>query len=442
MTIDLSATQLGPTWGVSEREAGAALAKRLFVQLEEETRDSPGVTRTAFGEGERRAYAIIEEAGSALGLEQASDAAGNLFLKLPGLDRSKTILIGSHLDSVPHGGNYDGAAGVILGLAVQATFRAADRQPPIDLCTICLRAEESCWFPHSYIGSKTALGVLDPAVLEEARRTDTGNSLGDHMRMEGFDPEAVRRGASLIDQRQTVAYIEPHIEQGDVLLANDVPLGVVTGIRGSFRYREACCVGVYAHSGATPRDLRRDAVLATADLIMRTDRLWTDLLAEGHDVVITFGMLNTDHAQHSFSKVAGKTSFCVDVRSQSTATLSLVEAEFLRLSEAVAQDRGVRFALGARSGSMPAQMSPVLAGLLRGALRRSGLQQIDLASGAGHDAATFALAGIPTAMLFIRNRNGSHNPQEEMDFGDFVSALTAMTELMRTPAKSWPRNTL
>jgi beta-ureidopropionase / N-carbamoyl-L-amino-acid hydrolase len=426
---------------LQDLKAGEGLARKLFDELARETADPPGVTRKAFGEGERIAHdAVIREA-TALGAEKAYDAAGNLFLTLPGADRSRCVLVASHMDSVPHGGNYDGAAGVIVGVCAQAVFHAAGRPPPFDLTVLAMRAEESCWFPHSYIGSKTALGIFDGKLLDTLKRSDTGRTLADHMREEGFDPEGVRRGESLIDKKRVAGYIEAHIEQGPVLIAEDLPVGIVTGIRGSFRYRTARCEGAYAHSGAAPREVRRDAVAATAELIHRMDDLWVEELAAGNDLTVTFGEVATNPEQHGFSKVAGETHICLDVRSRDQDTLDRVRQRLHGLAEEIGARRKVRFDLGEMTGSTPAVMSETLQGLLIEAAEKSGVPHKVMASGAGHDAATFALAGIPTAMVFIRNENGSHNPDEAMEMADFDQALKVMVHMLSAPADRWPEAT-
>ncbi|MEQ8965846.1 MAG: Zn-dependent hydrolase [Azospirillaceae bacterium] len=416
---------------------GAALARRLFADLAERTADPPGVTRKAYGEGERIAFDLAAEAAAGQGAERRFDAAGNQYLTIPGVDRERALVIGSHLDSVPHGGNYDGAAGVIAGLALQACLAQAGRTPPVDVTVACLRAEESCWFPHSYIGSKTALGVLDPAVLDDARRSDTGRSLAWHMAEAGFDPDAVRTGTPGLEADRVVAYLEPHIEQAPALVSAGTPIGLVTGIRGSFRYREMVCHGEYAHSGAMPRNLRHDAAVASAELIVALDDLWARLDKEGRDLSITFGQVGTDPAVHSFSKVAGEVRLCLDVRSIEPETLDHVETELARMVAEIEQARGVRFTLGPRSGSTPAPMAEPLRALLGEAATRQGIETLAMPSGAGHDAATFALAGIPAGMLFIRNTHGSHNPDEAMDMADFDRAVAILAAVMDAPGEAW-----
>jgi N-carbamoyl-L-amino-acid hydrolase len=374
---------------------------------------------------------------TARGFEVAHDAAGNLFLTQPGEDRSGTIYIGSHVDTVPHGGNYDGAAGVIAGLAAQAIFHSAGVKPPFDITVLALRAEESCWFPHSYIGSKTALGIFDGKLLDTLTRSDNGRALADHMREGGFDPEAVRRGASRIERKRAVAYIEPHIEQAPVLEIEQLPVGIVTGIRGSFRYRTAKCIGAYAHSGAMPREYRKDAAAATGELILRMDELWADLLTAGRDLTVTFGEVMTNPEQHGFSKVAGEVHICLDVRSQDKQMLEAVRVRLLAIADDIAARRGVRFEWGELTGSTPAVMSKPLQDMMAAAAKQAGVPYKIMASGAGHDAATFALEGIPTAMIFIRNQNGSHNPDEAMDMADFDQALSVLVHMLSMPAAAW-----
>jgi beta-ureidopropionase / N-carbamoyl-L-amino-acid hydrolase len=416
---------------------GSRLAASLFDVLASRTADPPGVTRIAYGEGECVAHAVMADVAGARGAAVAVDAAGNQYLTFPGQDRSRTIYIGSHLDSVPHGGNFDGAAGVILGLAAAAALARLDTAPPFDLCVLCLRAEESCWFPHSYVGSKTALGRLDPAVLDSVTRSDTGETLAWHMRALGFDPEAVRRGATRIDPARTITYLEPHIEQGPVLVAEGRALGLVTGIRGSFRYRDAAFHGAYAHSGATPRWLRHDAVVAASELVMAMQALWERMEADGHDLAVTFGIVGTDPAQHSFSKVPGEARLCIDVRSRSETTLDEVRQRLIKLGDVIAGRRGVRLVLGPLGGSTPAVMAPRLLDQLRAAAATAGVMPIELASGAGHDAATFANVGIPSGMVFIRNHNGSHNPDEQMAMADFDQALALVVALLQQPGEAW-----
>lgn len=407
-------------------EPNVALAERLFATLAEKTKDTQGVTRAAYGEGEQFAHDLLRAEGTRAGLDTAVDAAGNLYLRLPGHGASpRAIIVGSHLDSVPMGGNFDGAAGVLAGLAVAAGWAQAGYRLSDDLVVMAIRAEESNWFPHSYVGSKAALGLLSPEALE-IRRSDTGRTLADHMSELGFDPDAVRRGVPQLEADGVRAFIEMHIEQGPVLIEKELPVALVTGIRGSFRYREARVLGDYAHSGAVPRAHRRDAVVAAADLVMRMHADWLRLEERGHDLTVTFGQFWTDPDQHAFSKVAGEVRLAIDVRSHHPPTLDLMRKSCLAHMEEVARCHRLTIDPGPLSGSTPARMHPELIDAFSAAMAELGLPGFEMPSGAGHDAATFAGAGIPSAMLFVRNRHGSHNPHEAMEMEDFKVATRVL----------------
>lgn len=403
--------------------AGGRLAGQVLDRLAEATTDAPGITRVAYGPGERLAHAMVREEAEKLGAVARVDAAGNLYLTLKGRNPDLLpIVIGSHLDSVPHGGNFDGAAGVVAGLAVMAELVGQNMQPPRDLILLATRAEEAVWFPLSYPGSEAALGLLTPQALE-ARRSDSGRTLAEHMLEEGFDPDAVRRGVAGIDASRIAAFVEVHIEQGPRLVAAEVSVGIVTGIAGGFRYVDAKCLGAYGHSGAEPRFARHDSVLGFADLVAGLEAEWDALERDGHEATITFGRVESDPSQHGGSRVLGELRFTLDVRSADAAVLERIEARLHALFAEVGARRGVTFEAGPRFTWEPATMSPALIAGLDRAAQDLQMRVPHVPSGAGHDAATFAGAGVPTAMLFVRNENGSHNPHEAMDIADLDQAI-------------------
>ncbi|MCO6416857.1 Zn-dependent hydrolase [Siccirubricoccus sp. KC 17139] len=408
-------------------DAGLDLAGAMFAALRQASLDPPGVSRASYGAGERAAHAIARAEAERLGLEIRTDPVGTLFMTLPGADRGlKPLLIGSHLDAVSHGGNFDGAAGVVMGLALAARLRAAGRVLPRDLTVLGIRAEEMVWFPMLYLGSRAAFGLLPPEAPDVLRRTDSQRTLAEHMTEEGFDPGFIRAGSASLDPARIHAFLEPHIEQGPVLVAEGVPAAVVTGIRGSIRYRACTATGAWAHAGAVPRDRRRDAVLAVADLAMTLERFWRKAEAAGRDLVLTMGECFTDPAMQGVTKVPGKVTFTLDIRSEDAAMLEEAEALLGREAARIAAERGVAIAYGEKLPVPPAVMDAGLrAALLRGA-ERAGVPVRQMASGAGHDALTFAGLGVPTAMLFIRNDHGSHNPAEAMELADFAAALDVL----------------
>src|SRR5271165_2369678 len=403
------------------------LAATLFDSLSRTTRIGRGIVRDSYGAGEQAAHDLMRGAAGELGLEISVDAIGNLMMTLPGRDRSAPrIIIGSHLDSVPQGGNYDGAAGVIAGLCALSALQRACIDGECDITVMGIRAEESAWFDIAYLGSGGAFGLLDPACLS-IPRSDNGRSLEATLIEHGFDTQAIRERRPLLDPKRIRAYLELHIEQGPTLVAERLPAAVVTGIRGCKRFRNARCIGRYGHSGAVNRPHRHDAVAATVALLHHLETVWLRQEQAGADLVITSGEFYTDPAMHGPSKIAGETHFVIDVRSVSDATMNEVAAEARRAAETIGAAYRVTFDLGATSDSPPAVMDLKLRESLRAQLERP----FEMPSGAGHDAAVFAKMGIPTGMIFVRNEHGSHNPDEAMTLEDFEVATRALLGLLR-----------
>jgi beta-ureidopropionase / N-carbamoyl-L-amino-acid hydrolase len=402
------------------------LADSLFESLGRATRRGRGIVRDSYGTGEQAAHDIVRSAAEAIGLEVSIDAIGNLTMTLPGRNRgAPRIIIGSHLDSVPQGGNFDGAAGVVAGLCSLSAMRRAGAVPNCDVAVMGIRAEESAWFDIAYLGSAGAFGLLDPNCLA-IERSDNGQSLESTLIERGFDPEAIRERRRLLEPSQIRAYLELHIEQGPTLVAQGLPAAVVTGIRGCKRFRNARCTGEYAHSGAVSRPYRHDAVAATVALLHHMETVWLRREQAGADLVLTAGELFTDPTMHGPSKIAGETRFVLDLRSLSDATMNAVAAEARDAAARIGNEYRVNINLGATSDSPPAVMDSRLRSELMSRLERP----FEMASGAGHDAAVFAKLGIPTAMIFVRNENGSHNPDEAMSPDDFAVGTRCLLGLL------------
>ena len=396
---------------------------RVLEEVNQISLPGPGFTRPSYSNEETRAHDCIAEICEELGLKIHRDPAGNLFARLPGRNRSlPAVHIGSHLDTVSQGGAYDGTVGVAAAVALAAWFAKRGRQPQADMIVTVIRAEESVWFPVSYAGSRMALGRLNPEELK-AQRGDTGRTLAEHMRDQNFDPDAIWG----LKPPSKECFIEVHIEQGPVLNAAGDPFALVTGIRGSLRYRTAQIHGVWAHSGAAPRNTRADSVFAFADLVTALDHDWSATLAHGDDLAVTFGIVNAASPIHAMAKVPGELSFCLDLRSGEKDILERTNAKLVkRIAEIEAQRPGIRFALGPQSRSTPVQLSAVLLeGLKQAALDLHQLPP-EMLSGGGHDAAAFAAAGWEASMLFVRNDHGSHNPDETMDLQDLAEAVAVL----------------
>jgi len=416
---------------VSAAQPDLDLAATLFDALGRATRRGPGIVRDSYGAGEQAAHDLVNAAARSRGLEVSVDAIGNLFVTLAGRDRAAPrIIVGSHLDSVPQGGNYDGAAGVVAGLCVLAGLRRAAIVPGCDLSVMAIRAEESAWFDVAYLGSAGAFGLLDPSCLA-VLRSDNGKSLEATLQQQGFDPQPIRERRRLLEPSGIRGYLELHIEQGPTLVERGLPAAVVSGIRGCKRFRNARCTGQYAHSGAVERAYRRDAVAATVAFLHHMETVWVQQQDSGADLVLTAGELFTDPAMHGPSKIAGETRFVLDIRALSEATMESVAAEARSAAARLGPAYRVHFDLGTTSDSPPA----VLDSRLRKKLLSLLDQPFEMASGAGHDAAVFAKVGVPSAMIFVRNENGSHNADEAMALEDFaVGARTLLRLLLEFPA--------
>ena len=398
-------------------------AEQFFAEMRARTTDEPGITRASYGEGEQIAHAMVRAWAQSLDLEIANDFAGNLYMTLPGRDRAQPmVMMGSHMDSVPHGGNYDGAAGVVAGMAAVERMRRLGTTPAMDVVVMAIRAEELSWFPAPYIGSRAAFGRLAADDVDNVIRFDTGRTLGAHMAELGFDPQAVRAGRRHLDPARIGAYIEVHIEQGPHLVAIERPCAIVTGIRGNFRFKHARVIGEYGHAGAVPRTQRQDALLAAVEFTHGMERMWIRREADGQDLVCTVGEFFTDPVQHTMTKIPGEVRFTIDIRSYDETVLTQCRAELERSAAAISTARRVRIELGSHTHARSAMMDADLIALAERAAVRLGIDAPRMASGAGHDCAVFANEGVPCAMLFIRNADGSHNPHEKMAIDDFAVA--------------------
>lgn len=374
-----------------------------------------GITRACYGEGEQIAAEKVSHFAQGLGLDLQPDRFGNLHGVVPGTDPSaKAIMTGSHLDSVPGGGNYDGLAGVMASLAATAAaLRDGGQRRTIR--AVAMRGEESPWFGTAYVGSRLMLGHSTLAELGGLPRVDTGRPLQEHLEELGYASAPV-----MPISRDTVAgFFELHIEQGPLLAARNLPVAIATDIRGNIRYPDARCFGEYGHSAALPRAYRHDAVLAVAELALEFERFWEEAEKNDPSCVFTMGKFGTDPAAHAMTKVPGEVRFSFNVGSIQEEVIAQADALLARLLDGITQRRGVRFEMGPRFGSAPSRLDPALIAMVEDSAKAAGSPALRLAT-VGHDAAMFHQAGIPASVMLVRNANGSHNPRESMTKADFV----------------------
>ncbi|MEK9692553.1 MAG: hydantoinase/carbamoylase family amidase, partial [Rhodospirillaceae bacterium] len=304
--------------------------------------------------------------------------------------------------------------------------------PVVPIKLIALRGEESAWFGLCYLGSYSLFGQMTAKDLDRKHRS-SGRTLREYMSKAGANVAAISQGQTLLDFKDIAAYVELHIEQGPVMVARDVPVGIVTGLRGNIRYNKVLCQGEAGHSGAVPRWLRHDAVFATADLLNRMDEHWRVLLERGLDLVLTAGTLSTNPETHGLTRIPGECEFSLEFRSQSIETLEAFDELVRAEVRSIEKERGVTFEFPVRDITKPAIMDSQWISRLSNSCESLNTKYETLPSGAGHDAAVFANNGIPSAMIFIRNNHGSHNPKEAMEIDDFLKGVDVLHHALLSP---------
>jgi N-carbamoyl-L-amino-acid hydrolase len=411
-------------------------AWELLERIGHETTDSPGITRAAWSRNEETAADGVRAFARRHGLQVLNDPFGNIQFLLPGVDpATPCVTTGSHLDSVPHGGNYDGLAGIAAGLAVLAAAAADPARRVMPFRGVAMRCEESPWFGTAYLGSRLMLGLSTLDEIGDLVRSDSGESLRRHLQHLGY-PRTGEAVAPLLDSHLVTSFLELHIEQGPLLEAESLPVGIATAVRGNVRFPDARCIGAYGHSAALPRRFRQDAVLAVAELALGLDGFWKERIAQGdEDFVFTVGKFSTDAVQHAMTKVAGEVKFSLNIGAAVKSSLDAARTLLLDLIKRIENDRGVVFDLGREVGTAPTELDGNLMALLEDAAGALGISTRRMPT-VGHDAAMFVRAGIPSAVVLVRNANGSHNSDEALDRDDFACGVHLLDRAMHRLANA------
>ncbi|MDO5531634.1 Zn-dependent hydrolase [Sutterella sp.] len=414
------------------RDGAKEFARKTFDDIREFSRDHViGVSRQGYGPKENMVHDYVRRWADSLGLEVKVDRCGNMFVTLAGEDRTlPCYMTGSHGDSVPQGGHYDGLAGVVAGMTAIQWMHDIGFKPKRDVTLVVFRMEESSWFGKAYVGSLAMTGQLTREDLALKHRSKD-QTLAEAVREAGFDPEDMVRTEPSIDLKRIAAFTELHIEQGPTLDSDEKHrVGIVTGIRGNFRHKRCVCTGVTAHSGAVDRQYRHDAVMAMASMLHRMEEHWAEWLVRGEDLVFTVGVFNTAPSA-AIAIIPGEVSFSVDIRSLSEDTLK----RFHRLLESecsvAADDRGVKFDFDRLLVCEPAKLDKNLVTHLMTSAEKAGIPARYIPSGAGHDSAVLANLGVPASMIFVANQDGSHNPHEKMKLEDFMLGAEVLFTAIR-----------
>lgn len=343
------------------------------------------------------------------GLTTRIDSAGNLIGRLEGNHSERGVIaIGSHSDTVPSGGRFDGIAGVATGLEIVRALRDSGTRLDHAVEIVDFLAEEPSEYGLSCIGSRGMTGTLSDTMLDLTE--PAGETLREALRRVGGDPDRLDQA----ERRDIRAFLELHIEQGVVLESRNIDVGIVTSIVG-IRRIEIMFIGEADHAGTTPMTLRRDALVAAAHTVTSVRRIAESLAAEGPDYfVATVGILTVDPSASNI--VPGRCRLIVDVRTtQPMLTTRFVDTIDRESQAHAAAARVARGSFTTLSDTMPVACDADLRSALRQGARDLGLSETDLPSGAGHDAA-FMSRICPSAMIFVPCRHGkSHSPDEWAD---------------------------
>jgi N-carbamoyl-L-amino-acid hydrolase len=346
------------------------------------------------------------------------DEAGNQWATLAGRSPN-TLIIGSHIDSVPNGGWLDGCLGVLSAIEVLRAL-SADGPPPLTVKLIDWADEEGARFGLSLLGSMAAAGQHDPDFVRRLRDAG-GVSAPDALAAHGVDVD--RMGESHSRLADAVAYIELHIEQGPVLEARGLPLGVVTGVYGTERWAVKF-TGQAAHAGSTPMDQRRDALSAAARLALEVRDL-----ARTRGGVGTVGRIDAEPGIPT--AVAGVATALVDQRHVDAGTLSDLHVAAVEASRTIAAEERVEVEWSPLFRVSPIHFDADMVAAASAIVTDLQGVEAQLPSGPLHDAARVAEAGVPTVMLFVRSKRGlSHTREEDTDEADLELALTALERLV------------
>ncbi len=381
---------------------GGRLWERLGELAEIGKHEEGGVARLSFTPEEREAKELVASYMREAGLAVHEDAAGNLFGRREGSDPgAPAVLMGSHVDSVMNGGDFDGPLGVLGGIEVLQTMEEGGVQTERPVEVVAFTDEEGARFSLGMIGSRALTGTLSP---EDLRHEDkNGVSIEQAMRDANLDPgrigDAARTPASL------AAYLELHIEQGKVLEGGNLPVGVVTGIAGPVWLRLSF-TGEAGHAGTTPMGTRRDALAAAAEVVGIVEE---EATATG-STVGTVGQIGARPG--GINIIPGGAEVSLDLRDIDEAVRDRAEGRIRERAAEVCERRGIDLSFEELQRLPPAPCSEEIRASIAAACEREDIRPYSLPSGAGHDG-MHVVELCPMGMIFVRSREGiSHNPKE------------------------------
>ncbi|MFG3697223.1 Zn-dependent hydrolase [Bacillus mobilis] len=399
--------------------ADASRLADLLAKFADISESTDGVTRLAYTPLERAAHRMFTDQLSALGLRTWTDAAGNSYAERPGdAGPAPAVGTGSHLDSVPRAGRFDGIAGVVAAMEVARLLVEADVRHTHPIRFVAFAGEEGARFGQACTGSRIAAGLLSSSDLAD-RRDVHGVSLAEAMRAVGLDPSRVEEARWRADD--WAAFVELHIEQGGVLEAQGVPIGIVDLISGSTRFR-LDLHGRASHTGGTPMHQRADAMTAAAEITLLAESIATDPRHRGTRA--TVGRLELEPG--SITTIPGEARLYVDIRDVDSDRQRSTATELIHGARAICERRGVGLDIELLGDASPVVLPIWLRRRIAETCTATGTAYRVLPSGASHDSQMINKV-VPAGMIFVPSRAGlSHVPEEWTSSAD----LAAGTDLL------------
>ena len=397
-------------------EAGLKI-EDMLCQLADATRIDGEIWRAAYTTEDKIAKKILREWIEELGLEYREDAIGNVYGRLPGTEPG-TVLTGSHLDTVKNGGKYDGALGVVTGVAALGYLKQSGFVPKHSLEVVGLMEEEGSRFPSGCQGSRAICGTLKEEDLEELGRD--GVPLREALLSAGYQPEALKS----VKRDDIRAIVELHIEQGPVLESEQKQIGIVDNIVGIFNY-ELTIQGNQNHAGTTSMPLRHDPVVAAAEFITESTR---QMMAQAPSATLTYGMLQVFPGMQNV--IADRVNLTIDMRDGSEEAL-LQDEVILKCALESIENKGFQIRLIQNHCLKSAKMDPKLIQVIERHCDEKHLAYKHMNSGAGHDSMVFG-KHFPTAMIFVPSIGGiSHNPAEATAAADIQTGFELLCDVLK-----------
>ena len=406
-------------------EVNKERVNNLLMGLAKFTASTEGVTRLAYSPLDKEAQNWLLEQVKDLGLNVREDAVGNVFLRREGLEVDlPPVACGSHLDTVIHGGAYDGMCGVVG--ALEALYMLRDTQLKRSIEVLIFRAEESSRFGFATMGSKLLTGAATVDKLNKGgKKGDI--SFEEALRQWGCAPE--RAAEAVIAPGTYASFSELHIEQGKVLEEKGIDIGIVRNIAAPTRFK-IHIQGMADHSGATPMGMRRDALVAAAKLILAVNEAAED--EKEHGTVGTVGVVEVEPG--SINVVPGAVTLWVDVRGVEMASIKRTLEDIQAETENVAVTDRVGVRIEMLTSDSPVPLDENLAVQTEGICKELSYSFLHMNSGAGHDAMHMAKIA-PTTMVFIPCKGGiSHNPAEYASLEDICRGIIVLGNILKREA--------